>query len=57
MKEFILKIWKKCFGEKAVQVTNIVEKEPMDSSAVETKQTQTAPLLQKLEKYLLRNYD
>ena len=57
MKEFILKIWKKCFGEKAVQVTNIIEKEPMDSSAVETKQTQTTPLLQKLEKYLYKNYD
>ena len=57
MKEFILKIWKKCFGEKAVQVTNIIEKEPMDSSAVETKQTQTTSLLQKLEKYLYKNYD
>ena len=57
MKEFIIKIWQKCFGKKTVQVTNIVEKEPVVSSAVETKQVQAAPLLQKLEKYLFKNYD
>ena len=57
MKEFILKIWKKCFGKKAVQVTNIAENVTTHLPMANTKQEQASTLLQKLEKYLFRNYD
>ena len=57
MKEFILKIWKKCFGKKTVQATNIEEKGTTHVPTVNAKQEQASTLLQKLENYLFRNYD
>ena len=44
MKEMILRIWKKWFGKKAEQVVNL-------------KQKQVSPMLEKLEKYLFKEYD
>ena len=46
MKDMIIRIWKKWFGDKAGQVKNNAKKEPQPST-----------MLQRLETYLSSKYD
>ena len=56
MKEMILKIWKKWFGEKAEQVVNLENVKTKIPFTIK-KQKSVSPMLEKLENYLFKEYD
>ena len=57
MKDMILRIWKKWFGQTTVEVEDILCEEPASTPSLHEKPASSLPMLQGLEKYLRTHYD
>ena len=57
MKDMILRIWQKWFGQSAVKVNDILREEPASTPSLHEKPASSLPMLKGLEKYLRSRYD